>query len=77
MSNEKETLSKRDEKLKDIKEHPERHRHDFGGLHACCTIDGVVDLSLMDAHSQHVDMGTNGGTRCDVTEGPCACGAWH
>ena len=22
-------------------------------------------------------MRTNGGVRCDVTSGPCACGAWH
>lgn len=20
---------------------------------------------------------TNGGTRCDTLDGPCACGAWH
>jgi len=36
-----------------------------------------VDLSIMEAHRKHVDLGTNGGVRCDVTEGPCACGGWH
>ena len=40
-------------------------------------INGCLDLRLMEAHSQYVDMGTNGGVQCDVTEGPCACGAWH
>lgn len=63
--------------LKDIIDHPERHRHTFNELTACCMIDGAVDLSLIEAHSQHVDLGTNGGVRCDTTEGPCACGAWH
>ena len=23
------------------------------------------------------DYGTNGGTRCDVSSGPCSCGVWH
>jgi hypothetical protein len=63
--------------LKDIEEHPERHRHEFGALHSCCMVGGVLDLHLMEAHSEFVNLGTNGGTRCDVTSGPCACGAWH
>jgi hypothetical protein len=66
-----------EEVVEDIKAHPERHRHDFEGLQACCFINGALDCLVMDAHSQYVDMGTNGGVRCDVTSGPCACGAWH
>jgi hypothetical protein len=66
-----------DEKRKDILEHPERHRHDFNGLTDCCTINGTVDLSLIDAHSSAAPLGRNGGVACDVTSGPCACGAWH
>lgn len=23
------------------------------------------------------DFGTNGGVRCNVSSGPCSCGAWH
>lgn len=65
------------EKLKHIKEHPELHRHDFNGLQACCFINGAMDLGVIDAHSENVNMGTNGGVRCDVRSGPCACGAWH
>lgn len=67
----------RNQKIEDIKNHPERHKHDFEGLQQCCMVDGALDCQIMDLHSQYVDMGTNGGTRCDVTKGPCACGAWH
>jgi hypothetical protein len=60
--------------LKDIKEHPENHRHDFIALSACCTINGAFDMRLMEAHEGTV----NGQSRrCDVSRGPCACGAWH
>lgn len=67
----------RQEKLKHIQEHPELHKHNFGELQQCSVVDGAIDLSLIDAHSQYVRMGTNGGQRCDVTSGPCACGSWH
>jgi len=67
----------REEKLLDIKNHPEKHKHDFDGLTECCVFEGAIDLSIMDAHSKYVDLGTNGGVRCDTTDGPCACGAWH
>lgn len=70
-------MSEYDDKLKDIKEHPELHRHDFPQLHACCMVGDAVDLELMEAHSRYVDLGTNGGQRCDVVSGPCGCGAWH
>jgi hypothetical protein len=31
-------------------------------------------LEILEAH----DVGrTNGGRKCDVLAGPCACGAWH
>ena len=65
------------ERLDDIKNHPENHRHNFSGLQRCCQIDGCFILILMDVHADSIDMGTNGGVRCDVTSGPCACGAWH
>lgn len=65
------------EKIADIKEHPENHKHNFDELTTCCLIEGALDLSVMDAHGKYVDMGTNGGVKCDTTEGPCACGAWH
>ena len=61
-------------RLQDIHKHPERHRHTFGGLDACSTIDGSIYLHLMGAHPA---LGYNGGQKCDVTSGPCACGAWH
>ena len=64
-----------DEKLKEIKEHPERHRHTFDGLTSCCMIGGALDISIMDAHEGL--LGSNGGKKCDVVSGPCACGAWH
>lgn len=66
-----------DEVLEEIKGNPEKHRHDFENLMLCSTIDGVLDTSLLETHSQYVKLGTNGGRACDTTSGPCACGAWH
>ncbi len=63
--------------INDIQIHPEEHKHDLNGLIACCTIDRVVDLSVMQAHQDYVDLGRNGGIKCDVVQGPCACGGWH
>jgi hypothetical protein len=70
-------MTKAEEKIKDIKENPNDHRHTFAQLQHCCIIDGAIDLSVMDAHSKYVNLGTNGGVRCDTTEGPCSCGGWH
>jgi hypothetical protein len=70
-------MSKLDELVKDIKLHPERHRHIFEDLRKCCLIDGTLDLSAIEAHSKYVDFGYNGGVKCDVAKGPCSCGAWH
>jgi len=64
-------------KLKDIQEHPERHHHDFSGLTSCCMVEGALDLRVQDAHERYASLGTNGGQSCDVTSGPCSCGAWH
>jgi len=64
-------------RIEDIKANPEKHKHDFNGLQQCCMIDGVLVLQIMDAHSKYVSLGSNGGTKCDVTKGPCSCGAWH
>ena len=61
----------------DLRNHPERHRHGFEELIACCTVDGILDMDLIERHTYFVDLGKNGGVRCDVTSGPCSCGAWH
>jgi hypothetical protein len=66
----------RDEKLADIREHPERHQHDFAALTLCSTVDGALDTTLVDAHSG-ITGRSNGGVQCDVNRGPCSCGAWH
>lgn len=63
-------MSAIEERLKDIADHPERHRHTFNGLRQCCLVKGAVDLRLMEAH-------TGPDRRCDVISGPCACGASH
>ena len=63
--------------LEDIKNHPENHIHDFDGVSACSVLDNIIDLEILDAHSKYIDFGSNGGVRCDVLLGPCACGAWH
>ncbi len=62
----------------ELQEHPDRHRHaELAGIIACAMVDGSVSLLRFDAHSRVVDMGSNGGVRCDVRRGPCSCGAWH
>lgn len=61
-----------DDRLKDIKDNPEKHRHDYTGLIACCMHNGAIDTMIMDAHE-----GLMGRGKCDVSSGPCACGAWH
>jgi len=63
-----------EEKLKNIREHPELHKHTFDDLITCSTINGVLDSTLLDAHPT---LGRNGGQKCDVISGPCSCGAWH
>lgn len=64
-----------DEKLKEIGEHPEWHKHNYHQLVLCCLVDGILNATLMQAHAGTA--GTNGGVKCDVIEGPCVCGAWH
>lgn len=66
-----------EKKLLDIKSHPEKHKHSFENLQICCINKGAIDMRVMDAHAEYVDLGTNGGISCDTTSGPCACGAWH
>lgn len=67
----------RDEKIEDIKKNPNGHRHDFDALMACSMVGGALDASVLEAHNEFAPLGTNGGKRCDTTEGPCSCGAWH
>jgi hypothetical protein len=70
--------------MQDIQSHPEKHKHDFNGLMKCCKVmtdfNGYMieafDLSLLEAHKK-LNIGMNGGERCDVVKGPCACGVWH
>jgi hypothetical protein len=69
-------MTKAEKIIQDIKDHPENHKHDFSGLNRCCIIDGVMDCSVMEAH-QELMKGEFKTSRCDVTRGPCACGAWH
>lgn len=66
------------ERFDDIVKHPDQHRHNYDQLLECCLLDnGSLSLFLLDAHAEHASVGTNGGVRCDTTEGPCSCGAWH
>lgn len=61
--------------IREIKEHPERHRHDFVSLQQCCMIDGALDLAVMEAHEGIYKRDGRG--RHDVSSGPCSCGGWH
>lgn len=67
----------REELYKQIKDHPELHRHKtFNDLQRCCFIDGAIDAYALELHEQ-ISNRRNGGRLCDVEEGPCSCGAWH
>lgn len=66
-----------DERILDIKAHPEQHQHSFDGLVRCCMNDGAINTAIMQAHEDYAPQGVNGGRRCDVSRGPCSCGAWH
>lgn len=66
-----------EERLEDIRMHPEKHRHTFDELMACSTVGNTLVSRLMVTHQIHARLGTNGGIRCDVVKGACACGAWH
>lgn len=41
--------------------------------------DDVVDVldEKFDIPEEGKDCGSNAGIKCDVGDGPCACGAWH
>ena len=39
-------MNKTEEKLNDIKNNPDKHRHEFGALYACCVVDGILDTML-------------------------------
>jgi hypothetical protein len=64
------------ELLNDIRENPDKHKHpDLNALTACCMLGGAIDAMVWEAHEG--SQGRNGSRGCDVTHGPCACGAWH
>jgi hypothetical protein len=63
-------------KLNDIRNNPGSHHHTYEELQACCTVDGATVGSLLHAHEGLIPDAPNG-RQCDVTKGPCACGAWH
>lgn len=77
MTIDREYFEIRNDRLHDVENRPDKHHHNFRGLTDCCSIKGIMDLELVDAHSTYASLGINGGVRCDVTSGPCACGAWH
>jgi hypothetical protein len=63
--------------LKDIEDHPEKHKHTFQELIDCCTINGKVWHTLMTAHAEYCNIGEKNGRKCDVISGCCSCGAIH
>lgn len=66
--------------ISDIRHHPERHRHTFKELLACCMdpAHDALDLEAMDAHGKYAPIKVNETKdNCDVTEGPCACDDVH
>ncbi len=63
-----------EERIEDIKNNPERHRHrHINDVIECSIVDGAIVITLVQAHE-----GTSKyGSRCDVEEGSCSCGGWH
>jgi hypothetical protein len=63
------------EKLDDLRDRPERHRHyDMNELIGCCMVNGAIDGMLIE---KHAGLGYKGNRKCDVINGPCSCGGWH
>ena len=63
------------QRLDEITDYPARHQHSFVDLLACCTVNGVLDLNLLETHKACVPQ--RNPSKCDVLSGPCSCGAWH
>lgn len=55
--------------------HPQKGERDFlDSVREATTEDGSIDLLELDSHRTGR---VNGGIACDVTRGPCRCGAFH
>lgn len=67
----------RTEILQEIRDAPEKHRHTYDDLQKCCIVNGALDVGLVDAHSGLATFPGDTRGKCDVFDGPCACGAWH
>jgi len=65
------------QRLTHIERNPELHKHSYIDLVSCCIINSIVISELFTAHLKYVQLGINGNIKCDVTSGPCNCGAWH
>lgn len=51
------------------------HKHTFEELMQCVSdSEGNLDMRKLQNHTVNC---YNGGQKCDVTTGPCSCGAWH
>lgn len=62
--------------MKNVKELKSKKKKTFQELiKECMTDEGVIDMSKMG--ELEGSCGRNGGRGCDVTDGPCSCGAWH
>lgn len=64
------------ERIQDIRQHPERHRHTFDELIVCAKGPAGfgIDAIVVDGHEGTVGMPTS---KCDIISGLCACGATH
>lgn len=63
--------------IEEIRKNPEKHVHEMNALLVCASFNGAINTAVLTAHSEYLNLGTNGGIRCDVILGPCSCGAWH
>ena len=52
----------------------DRENVDLNTLIGASMENGAIDLREMDKAPKY---GMNGSEWCDVSEGPCSCGAWH
>lgn len=49
----------------------------FTELTSRAQTESGIDLALIEELGRQGPVRYNGGIRCDVSRGPCACGAWH
>ena len=64
------------ERIQDILDHPENHRHGIEELEACCTVNGTLDVILIETHASNTNPTKVELRRCESIILPNGSNAW-